>query len=69
MEEETKTKDGKLYNLISDNYRFVNEKYSPHNGDERDYCYNRLLLATDFICGMTDSYAKELYQKLNGIDC
>ena len=29
--------------------------------------YLRLLLVTDFISGMTDSYAKRLYQELNGI--
>ncbi|MEG0782746.1 hypothetical protein [Carnobacterium sp.] len=29
--------------------------------------YLRLLLITDFICGMTDSYAKDLYQKLHGL--
>ncbi|EAE5064281.1 hypothetical protein E1V60_07900, partial [Listeria monocytogenes] len=29
--------------------------------------YLRLLLVTDFICGMTDTYAKDLYQELNGI--
>jgi len=27
----------------------------------------RLLLVTDYICGMTDSYAKRLYQEMNGI--
>lgn len=27
----------------------------------------RLLLVTDSICGMTDSYAKRLYQELSGI--
>lgn len=29
--------------------------------------YLRLLLVTDYICGMTDSYAKRLYQEMNGI--
>ena len=29
--------------------------------------YLRLLLVTDYICGMTDSYAKRLYQELNAI--
>ena len=29
--------------------------------------YLRLLLVTDFISGMTDSYAKNLYQELTGI--
>ena len=28
----------------------------------------RLLLVTDTVCGMTDSYAKRLYQELKGID-
>ena len=34
---------------------------------EEDKVYARLLLATDFIAGMTDSYAKRLYQELRGI--
>jgi len=29
--------------------------------------YNRLLAVTDFICGMTDRYAVELFQRLSGI--
>lgn len=29
--------------------------------------YLRLLLATDYVSGMTDGYAKRLYQELNGI--
>ena len=29
--------------------------------------YLRLLKVVDFISGMTDSYAKKLYQQLNGI--
>ena len=29
--------------------------------------FSPLLLVTDYICGMTDSYAKSLYQELNGI--
>ena len=28
--------------------------------------YNKIQLATDFVCGMTDSYALDLYQKLSG---
>lgn len=30
--------------------------------------YLRFLLVTDFISGMTDTYAKDLYQALQGID-
>jgi len=29
--------------------------------------YRRVLLTTDFIAGMTDSYAVELYQRIRGI--
>ncbi len=35
--------------------------------DEGYRLYLRLLLVTDFISGMTDSYAKNLYQELTGI--
>lgn len=57
--------DGKLYSLISKNYRFVYE-----NNMEQSNCtkeYSKLLLVTDFICGMTDSYAAYLYQEIKGI--
>ncbi|MBC5639281.1 MULTISPECIES: deoxyguanosinetriphosphate triphosphohydrolase [Clostridia] len=57
--------DGKLYSLISKNYRFVCE-----NNIEQKECseeYSRLLLVTDFICGMTDSYAAYLYEEINGV--
>lgn len=58
--------DGKLYSLISKNYRFVCE-----NNLEQQECseeYSRILLVTDFICGMTDSYAAQLYQDLKGMN-
>ena len=29
--------------------------------------YQRALVATDFVSGMTDSYAVELYQRIRGI--
>ena len=29
--------------------------------------YTRLLLLTDFVAGMTDSYAVSLYKKVTGI--
>ena len=35
--------------------------------DEAEKLYLRLLLVTDYICGMTDSYARDMYQELNGI--
>lgn len=33
--------------------------------DEAYNLYLRFLMVTDFISGMTDSYAKNLYQELN----
>ncbi|MEG1256508.1 deoxyguanosinetriphosphate triphosphohydrolase [Clostridium sp.] len=54
--------DGKLYSLISKNYRFICENKIEQEECGEEYC--RLLLVTDFICGMTDSYAAYLYQEL-----
>ncbi|MCB6993969.1 deoxyguanosinetriphosphate triphosphohydrolase [bacterium 210820-DFI.6.37] len=56
----------KLMALISDNYKEIYHTYARGKGTE-EKLYLRLLLVTDFICGMTDSYAKTLYQELNGI--
>ena len=58
--------DQKYVNAISDNYRenYQHEKTE----DEIENLYLRFLMVTDFISGMTDSYAKTLYQELNGID-
>lgn len=57
----------KLISLISDNYKNTYYFYSKGK-TEAQKLYLRLLLITDFICGMTDSYAKQLYRELNGID-
>ncbi len=56
----------KLVSLISDNYKRIYRIYSACKTDP-ERLYLRLLLVTDFISGMTDSYAKRLYQELNGI--
>lgn len=56
----------KLTALISENYKIIYEKYS-EGKSEGEKLYLRLLLVTDTICGMTDSYAKRLYQELNGL--
>lgn len=57
--------DGKVYSLISKNYRFICENSIEQEDCSDNYC--RLLLVTDFICGMTDSYAAHLYQQLLGM--
>lgn len=56
----------KLMTLISDNYKAIYRFYSKDKSPE-ERLYLRLLLVTDSICGMTDSYAKRLYQELSGI--
>jgi dGTPase len=63
----SKTEEGKLYLLISDNYRDIMKKYPTEQTGGEPSLYDRLLLVTDFVCGMTDSYALELYRKLTGI--
>ncbi len=58
--------DKRIIHQISDNYRQIYKIYS-NSTDEYEKLYLRLLLVTDYICGMTDSFAKRLYQELNGI--
>lgn len=55
----------KLMALISENYRTIYKRYAKDK-PEAERLYLRLLLVTDDICGMTDSYAKRLYQELSG---
>lgn len=58
--------DKKFINIISDNYK---EDYlKAKSDDEIENLYLRFLMVTDYISGMTDSFAKSLYQQLNGID-
>ncbi len=55
----------KLVSLISSNYKMI-YKHDSQDKSEVEKLYLRLLLVTDYICGMTDSYAKRLYQELSG---
>lgn len=45
-------------------YNLLPKSYHPKEGD--DY-YNKLLKVTDYISGMTDSYAKDLFQTIKGV--
>ena len=57
----------KYCRLLSSNYI---ENYSEEVRDitqDKEKVYYRLLLAADFIAGMTDTYAKTLYQEIKGI--
>lgn len=58
--------EAKAVALISDNYKRIYHICSKGKSRE-EQLYLRFLLVTDFICGMTDTYAKALYQELNGI--
>lgn len=57
----------KLVTLISENYRQTYHLCARKCRSEEEKLYLRLLLVTDFISGMTDSYARDLYQRLNGM--
>jgi dGTPase len=58
-----KSKEYKIYSLISENYKEIacegGEKFPTNN-------YKKFMLVTDYISGMTDSYALNLYQELTG---
>lgn len=56
----------KFINIISENYK--NDYLNSCSDDEKENLYLRFLMVTDYISGMTDSYAKNLYQDLNGIN-
>lgn len=58
--------DGNLSSIISENYMQICERNSEGKSDA-EQCYNRLMLVTDFVCGMTDGYARELYRDISGI--
>lgn len=56
--------DMRLVSFISDNYKTAYHHHAKGKS-KTEKLYLRLLLVTDFICGMTDSYAKRLFQELN----
>jgi len=56
-------RETRLYKNISSSYRYIYENLNNHTNDE----YNRIQLITDFISGMTDTYALNLFRKLKGI--
>lgn len=56
----------RLVSFISENYKTAYHNHA-EGKSEAEKLYLRLLLVTDYVCGMTDSYAKRLYQELNAI--
>ena len=59
--------EAKFVRLISENYRQIYHTYAKGKS-HGEKVYLRLMLVTDYISGMTDSFAKDMYQHLNGID-
>ena len=62
--------EGKIYHLISDNYKYISTfdykgKKQKSLKDVNEYEKTHLIV--DFVSGMTDSYAVSLYKKLLGI--
>lgn len=58
--------DSRVVTFISDNYKRAYQ-YQARGKSEAEKLYLRLLLVTDYVCGMTDSFAKRLYQEMNGM--
>lgn len=56
----------RMVSFISSNYKKAYH-YHAKGKTETEKLYLRLLLVTDYVCGMTDSYAKRLYQELKAI--
>ncbi|MBO6141490.1 MAG: deoxyguanosinetriphosphate triphosphohydrolase [Ruminococcus sp.] len=59
--------EDRLISIVSENYMAIYRKYS-EGKDESFKLYLRMLLVTDFVCGMTDSYAKRLYSRMRATD-
>jgi len=61
--------DQKCMHLISNNYKNDYMEEIRGHEDNEGYClYLRLLMVTDYISGMTDSFARTLYRELSGIE-
>ena len=65
-EEEMNAIDQRMVSFISNNYKNAYH-YHARGKDDVEKLYLRLLLVTDYICGMTDSYARRFYQELKAI--
>lgn len=64
-EEET-ARDKKMRSLLPDEFQPENEKEIENLTDDEKY--ERVLKVLDYISGMTDKYAVNLYRKIKGIE-
>ncbi len=58
----TRSPEGKIYNLLSRNYRTAFE--SAMKRQKLPERYHRFQLVTDYVCGMTDTFACKLHTQL-----
>lgn len=58
--------DAKYLSIFSDNYK--QDYRAAKTEEENTDLYLRLLMVTDYISGMTDTYARTLYRELSGIE-
>lgn len=65
-EEELSELDKRIVSFISENYKSAYH-YHAEGKSEAEKLYLRLLLVTDYICGMTDSFAQRLYKEMNAM--
>lgn len=67
---EMTAQDKKVITLIPQNYidDYFKVKKVERITDREELLYRRILIATDFISGMTDGYAKSLYRKMSGLE-
>lgn len=63
FQEKGNTYESRLYKLISSSHRYIYSNIEKYGNSE----YKKLQLIVDYITGMTDSYAINLYQELTGI--
>jgi dGTPase len=61
----TKKYSGKIYHLISQNYRDVFEERLRKREEHPTYC--KLQLITDYLAGMTDPFACRLHRELTNV--
>ncbi|SHM65859.1 deoxyguanosinetriphosphate triphosphohydrolase [Ruminococcus flavefaciens] len=66
-EHESSAIEQRIMKLVSENYIRA-YRINSKGKQENEKLYLRLMLVTDFICGMTDGYAQKLYRELSGIE-
>ncbi|MBR6996045.1 MAG: deoxyguanosinetriphosphate triphosphohydrolase [Ruminococcus sp.] len=66
-EYESSAIEQRIMRLVSENYIRA-YRVSAEGKSESERLYLRLMLVTDYICGMTDGYARKLYRELSGIE-